>query len=65
MAIMYMLKQSRSDLHMHKRMRQNDTCGKVEDIEINVAIVHDSYDTDPENLFSNNDNGKYIYNNGQ
>lgn len=36
-----MLKQSHSVLHMHKRMRQKITCGKVEDFEINVAIVHD------------------------
>jgi hypothetical protein len=41
MAIMFMLKQANSVLHMHICMYQKYTCEKVKDIEINVAIVHD------------------------
>lgn len=50
---------------MHICMYQKYTCEKVKDIEINVAIVHDDQDTDPENVFSNKDDVKYIYNDGQ
>jgi hypothetical protein len=39
-------------------MLQKATPERDDDSEINVAIVYDSYDIDPENIFSNKEDCK-------